>query len=107
MTDLKLTFDVTRLVAAEGVVGKPVSAIVEEAQSPVGLSLGTLRALVAVGSPGRMEAQMAKMTGRYTLGPTALSAASRIIEHEGLAACSAAVGAALGKFLASINREAA
>lgn len=107
MTDLNFTFDVTRLVAAEAVVSKPVSAIVEEAQSLAGLSLGTLRALVAVGSPSRIEAQMAKMTGRYTLSPTALAAASRIIEREGLAATSTAVGAALGRFLASLNREAA
>jgi hypothetical protein len=107
MTDLKLTFDVTRLVAAEAVVGKPISAIVEEAQSPDGLSLGTLRALIAVGSTSRMEAQMARMTGRYTLGPTALADASRIIEREGLAATSTAVGAALGKFLSGLNREAA
>ncbi|MGQ3674250.1 hypothetical protein ACT6QH_01935 [Xanthobacter sp. TB0139] len=90
-------YDRARMALAEWALGKPIGAILAEVESTDGMSLQTLRALVgaALAAPGEVA------VGR--LLASSLVRADALIDRDGLAAVSAAVGNALGHFMVGLR----
>lgn len=108
--ELRLTFSVAAIIWAERELHTKLAVIVEELQSEAGPSLRTLRALLTAGSPSDLERRILDMSGAGlpSLGPLLdQRKSSRLVEVHGVAACSAAVGKAMGEFLATIVKDAA
>ena len=94
---MNLTYNANVLCAAERVVGKTMIAICTELESDDGVSLSTLRALVAAGRAGAQY-------GDGILVHLDEFAAGRLIDQHGNGACVEAVGKALKAY---IERSAA
>ncbi|TCK27979.1 hypothetical protein EV667_1975 [Ancylobacter aquaticus] len=107
--ELRLKFSVASIVWAEKALETKLASIVDELQSESGPSLRTMRALLTAGSPSDMERKMLDMSSALSSIGVYLDQrnGSRLITEYGIAACSAAVGNALGVFLASITKDVA
>ena len=90
-------YGVAGLCAAEAALGARLGAIVAEAASAEGLSLRTLRALVAAGLEPRTAAPM----------PVGMwfdeDKAAKLIGTHGIEACATAIAVPLATFLASVR----
>jgi len=85
---MNLTYTANTLCAAEKSAGKPFIAMIAEMESDEGVSLTTLRALVAAGRAGDLY-------GSMPLIFLDEMAAGNLIDDHGTEACAAAVGKAL------------
>ncbi len=85
---MNLTYTANTLCAAEKSAGKPFIAMIAEMESDEGVSLTTLRALVAAGRAGDLYGAM----------PVVFldeMSAGKLIDDHGTEACAEAVGKAL------------
>lgn len=108
--ELRLKFSVATVIWMEREMHTKLAVIIDELQSESGPSLRTLRALLTAGSPSDLQRRMLDMSGAGLPGLAPhldQRNGSRLIEAHGVAACSAAVGKAMGEFLASITKDAA
>ncbi|WAC25748.1 hypothetical protein [Ancylobacter sp. SL191] len=98
-----LRFTFNRLVVVESLLGKTLKAVIDELESPNGVSLTTLRALYAVGHAGSQLDMWMRMPsmGGAPLGVD-LSAAGNAIEAIGTTVATRDVGAALAALFAEM-----
>jgi hypothetical protein len=97
---MDLVFSVAALIYAEKALGKPIAAIVDELRSAEGASLTTLAEMVRVGALPDHGWYDNKNLFYVSIDGAAM------IEEYGIAKCAAAVGEALGLFLAELNEVA-
>lgn len=107
--ELRLKFSVAAIIWAEKALDAKLAGIVSELESDTGPSLRTLRALLTAGAPSQLDRLVLEMSGALggSVGHLDQRNGSRLIEEHGVAACSAAVGKAMGEFLATIVKDAA
>ena len=107
--ELRLNFDIATIVWAERELGSKLALLVDELQSVSGPSLRTLRALLTAGAPSQMDRMLINMSAAMPRSTHHLDqrAGSKLITEHGVAACSAAVGKAMGEFIATIMKDAA
>lgn len=107
--ELRLKFDIATIIWSERELDTKLASIIDELQSVSGPSLRTLRALLTAGAPSPQERMSINMEAAFARSTSYLDQrnGSRLIEEHGVAACSAAVGKAMGEFIATIMKDAA
>ena len=103
-TDLKFRFSVASICAAEAHLKMKLADILADMESDSGIGLRTLRALMAAGMPPTMvsSSRLTDMMASMWFDDS-IDKAARLISSRGVAACSAAVGTALGAFLITVQ----
>ena len=110
MNPISLIYTIPRMASVEAALGKKLGAILDEVQSEDGVSLTTLRTLIAHGQRDGLVGMLARMSG----GPLPSHAshipldwADDLILQHGLSDSAQAVGAALAAFVKTLEKEAA
>jgi hypothetical protein len=109
MTAIDLRYDVNAICLAEKLLDKKSVEIISELEAADGVSLRTLRALIAVGliwqNPLAKVHEAVTWLGDSGLGLVDERGAGKLIEEIGIPAASAVVGAKLGLFFRQLSAK--
>jgi hypothetical protein len=107
MTAIDLRYDVNAVCLAEKLLGKKSVEIIKELESLDGVSLRTLRALIAVGliwqNPLAKISEAVTWLGESGLGLVDERGAGKLIEEVGVSVAAVAVGDKLGEFFRQLS----